>query len=110
MSQVCAATLLPTRHQGWLGWVTADMPEKNCYTFHLSKVPGIGKLRETENRTEVTRGWGKWGRESYSLIDSEFLLGVMEKCVEGDAFNATELYAEEGLKRKLLCYMCFTTI
>ena len=98
MSHVCAATLLPTGHRGWLGWVTADVPEKNCYTFHLSKVPRIGKFRETEHRTEVTRGWGKRGRESDSLIDPEFLLGVMEKFVEGDAFNATELYTEERLK------------
>ena len=42
-------------------------------------VSRIGKLIETENIIEVTRGYREEGMGSYYLMDMEFLFGMMNK-------------------------------
>ena len=42
-------------------------------------VSRIGKLIETENIIEVTRGYREEGMGSYYLMDTEFLFGMMNK-------------------------------
>lgn len=60
----------------------------------LYEISRIGKLRETENRLEVTRGPREGGMVSYCLTSTEFVclkIGVMLHNT-AKVINATEMY------------------
>lgn len=46
--------------------------ETNVLWFYLRKVPRVAKLRETESRTVVTRGWEEGAMGSYDLTSVDF--------------------------------------
>lgn len=50
----------------------------NIAQLYLYEVPRINKFIETENRTEVTGGYGEQERENNGFISTEFLLEMMK--------------------------------
>ena len=59
-----------------LSEIKQTQKEKYCM---IPKVPGISKCILTENRIEVTRGWGQEKRGVKCLMGTEFLFGTMKQ-------------------------------
>lgn len=74
--------------------------------FHLHELPRIGKFIQAKSRIEIARGQWEEKMGSYSLIGTEFMLGMMTNflgIVSGDGdgyivnvFNTTNSTLVDG--------------
>ena len=58
---------------------TMQMQKNKYCRIPFTEVPRINEIIETEGRIEITGGWEKGRIESYCLVSTELLLGLMEK-------------------------------
>lgn len=59
-----------------LSEISQTQNDKHCM-IHLHEISRIDKFIKTENKTRGYQGLGEGGIESYCLMGTEFLFGVM---------------------------------
>lgn len=59
-------------------WEKSDTKGQIIVWFHLYEVARISKFIRTENRIDVTRGWGESGVGGYFLMGTKSQFGMME--------------------------------